>query len=151
MITSLEKWISHINTYMWNVEKWYWWTYVQGRNGDSVMKNGPVDPMGDGKGGMSWESGTDVHELPCIKWIAGRNLLCGTGLSSVLCDNLGWDGRYGGREAQEAGDVCSLWLIHVVVQWKLTQHCGATILPLKIIFFNVGKKACQERWEKFKK
>ena len=54
---------------------------------------------------------------------------------------MGW---YGGREAQEAGDVCSLWLIHVVVQWKLTQHCGATILLLKIIFFNVGEKPAEK-------
>ena len=27
-----EKQISYINTYMWNPEKWYRWTYLQGRN-----------------------------------------------------------------------------------------------------------------------
>ena len=29
-----EKQISYINTYIWNLDKWYWWTYLQGRNGD---------------------------------------------------------------------------------------------------------------------
>ena len=42
----------------------------------------------------------------------------------------GWD-REGGREAQEGGDmgiyIC-IWLIHFVVQQKLTQYCEAIIL-----------------------
>ena len=49
----------------------------------------------------------------------------------MLCDDLeGWD-REDGREAQEGGDmgtyVC-IWLIHFVVQQKLTQYCEAIIL-----------------------
>ena len=49
----------------------------------------------------------------------------------VLCDDLeGWD-REGGRETQEEGDmgiyVC-IWLIHFVVQQKLTEYCEAIIL-----------------------
>ena len=53
------------------------------------------------------------------------------GISSVLCDDLeGWD-REGGRETQEGADmeiyVC-IWLIHFVVQQKLTQYCEAIIL-----------------------
>ena len=27
--------ISCINTYIWNLERWYWWTYVQGSNRDA--------------------------------------------------------------------------------------------------------------------
>ena len=30
-----EKQISYINAYIWNIEKWYWWTYLQGSNGDA--------------------------------------------------------------------------------------------------------------------
>ena len=56
---------------------------MQGRNGDSFMKNGPVDTVEDGEGGTSWESGIDVYELPCVKWIASRKLLCSK--ASVLC------------------------------------------------------------------
>ena len=51
-------------------------------------------------------------------------------ISSVLCDHLeGWD-REGVREAQEGGDmgiyVC-IWLIHFVIQKKLTEYCDAII------------------------
>ena len=49
----------------------------------------------------------------------------------MLCDDLeGWD-REGGREAQEGEDIgiyVCIWLIQVVVQQKLTQHCEAIIL-----------------------
>ena len=34
----------------------------------------------------------------------------------------------GGRLKREGIHVC-LWLIHIVVQQKLTQHCEAVILP----------------------
>ena len=44
----------------------------------------------------------------------------------VLCDDLEeWD-REGGREMQEGGDmaICVyVWLIHFVIQRKLTHHC----------------------------
>ena len=89
MITSLEKRISHINTYMWNLEKMVLMNLCAGQEWRLSHEEWTCGPIGDGKGGISWESGTDVHELPRVKWIAGRNLLCGTGLSSVLCDNLG--------------------------------------------------------------
>ena len=49
----------------------------------------------------------------------------------MLCDHLeGWD-RDGGREMQEGGDmgICVyVWLIHFVIQQKLTHHCRAIIL-----------------------
>ena len=48
----------------------------------------------------------------------------------MLCDDLeGWD-KEGGREDQEEGDIevyVCIWLIHFVVQQKLTQHCKAII------------------------
>ena len=49
----------------------------------------------------------------------------------MLCDDLdGW-AREGGRETQEGGDMgiyVYMWLIHFVVQQKLTQYCKAVIL-----------------------
>ena len=49
----------------------------------------------------------------------------------MLCDRLeGWD-REGGREMQEGGDMeiyVYIWLIHFVIQQKLSQHCKAIIL-----------------------
>ena len=52
-----------------------------------------------------------------------------TEFSSVLCDYLdGWDvGQVAGR-SQRKGIYLYVWLIHFVVQQKLTQHCKAIIL-----------------------
>ena len=50
-----ERQISHINIYKWNLEKWYWWVYLQRRNGDSDTENGFVDTAGEGKiGTRKW-------------------------------------------------------------------------------------------------
>ena len=38
-----EKQISYTNAYMWNLEKWYRRTYLQGRNRDVDVENGHVD------------------------------------------------------------------------------------------------------------
>ena len=38
-----------------------------------------------------------------------------------------------GREVQEGGMYVYLWLIHIVVWQKPTQHCKAIILQLKIL------------------
>ena len=47
-VSQKEKQISHINMYIWNLEKWYWWTYLQGSSRDTgasqvvvVVKNMP--------------------------------------------------------------------------------------------------------------
>ena len=55
-------------------------------------------------------------------------------LSLALCDDLeGWDGKVGGRLKTEGLHVY-LWLIHIVVPQKLTQHSKKIILQLKTIF-----------------
>ena len=63
-------------------------------------------------------------------------------LSLVLCDNLdGLDkGGVEQRFKREKTDV-SLWLIHIVVQQKPTQHCKAIIFQLRIIFKKYIKKS----------
>ena len=38
-----EKQIPYINAYMWNIEKWYRWTYLQGRNRDTDQGKRLVD------------------------------------------------------------------------------------------------------------
>ena len=32
------------HTHIYNLEKWYWWTYLQGRNGDTDVKNKVLSP-----------------------------------------------------------------------------------------------------------
>ena len=73
------KQISHINTYMWNLEKWYRWSGLQGRNLDTDVENKRKDskggkPRGWGSGVLNWEIGIDMCTLMCIKWLTD-NLL----------------------------------------------------------------------------
>ena len=64
--------------------KWYRWTQLQSRNSDTDVENELVDKEQEEKGGMNWESRTDIYTLPCVY----------TELSSVLCDDLEeWDDR----------------------------------------------------------
>ena len=49
-----EKQISYINAYMWNLEKWYRWTGLQGRNRDTDLENKHMDTKG-GKLGQQWD------------------------------------------------------------------------------------------------
>ena len=52
---------------MWNLEKWYRSTYLQGRNRDMDIENRHVDIEGEGEGGTNWEIGFDINTLPCVK------------------------------------------------------------------------------------
>ena len=45
----------YINAYMWNLERWYWWTYFQGSNGDADIENRLVDTMWEERGDESRE------------------------------------------------------------------------------------------------
>ena len=45
-VSQKEKKILYITTYTWNLEKWYWWTYVLGSNGDAYVENGLIDIVG---------------------------------------------------------------------------------------------------------
>ena len=47
-----EKQISYNIAYMWTLEKWYRWTYLQSRNRDTDVENGLWIPVGEG-GGMN--------------------------------------------------------------------------------------------------
>ena len=46
-----EKQIQYINTHIWNLEKWSWWTYLQEKYGDTNVKNELVDSGG----GKEWD------------------------------------------------------------------------------------------------
>ena len=41
-----EKQILYINAYIWNLERWYLWTYLQGSNGDTDIDSRLVDTGG---------------------------------------------------------------------------------------------------------
>ena len=58
------KQISYINTYMWNLEKWYGWTGLQGRNWDTDVENKRMDT----KGGKWWGLGVMVWWMGDWDW-----------------------------------------------------------------------------------
>ena len=60
-----EKQISYINAYIHNLEKWYWWTYLQGRSREADVESRLVDTAGEGVGGMNWEGGADMCMTMC--------------------------------------------------------------------------------------
>ena len=65
---------------MWNLEKWYRGTSLQGRNRDTNVENKCMDTKGGkwwggGGGVMNWEIGIDMYTLMCIEWMTNKNPL----------------------------------------------------------------------------
>ena len=126
--------ILYINACVWNLEKWYWWTYLQGSNGDTDIQNRLVDTVGEGEGGMNWEQYGNIYITICKtasqwKFAVWRREL----KSGALWQHrgLGWDGRWDG-DSRGRGTYVYLWLIHVDIRQKPTQYCKAIIFQLKI-------------------
>ena len=59
--SEIEKQILYINTYIQNLEKQYWWTYLQRGNGDADVENRLVGTVGEREGGTNWESSLDIY------------------------------------------------------------------------------------------
>ena len=62
-----ERQIVYINTYIWNLERWYQWFHMQGRKVDTDIKNRLLDSVGEVKGGMIWENSIKTYMLPYEK------------------------------------------------------------------------------------
>ena len=95
-----------MHIYIYNLEKWYWWTYLQGKNRDAEVENGVVDTVGGVNGWMNWESSTDIYIRTALCKTDSGKLLYNTGSSaqcSVTTRGMGWGGV---KEAQEGGDIC---------------------------------------------
>ena len=64
---------------MWNLEKWYRWTCLQGRNKRPRCREQAYGHQGgkwrEGGCVINWEIGIDIYTLICIKWITNKNLL----------------------------------------------------------------------------
>ena len=61
-----EKQISYNIVYMWNLEKWYQWVYLQSRNRETDVENGHMD-MGEGRGDelgdWDWHIYTTIYKI----------------------------------------------------------------------------------------
>ena len=96
-----EKLRSHTNAYIWNLERWYWWTYLQGSNRDTDIEN-RLDTVGEAEGGMNWENNgnidINVYKIDS-KW---EFAVWHRELNPVL-----WDSLEGWRGVQEEGNMCT--------------------------------------------
>ena len=59
--------MSYINAYIWNLERWYQQTYMQGSKGDTDVKNSLLDSVGEGEGGMICEKDIGTYTSSCVK------------------------------------------------------------------------------------
>ena len=62
-----ERQIPYNTDYMWNLEKWYRWTYLQSRNRVTDVENKLMVTSGGRGGGMNWEIGIGIYTLLCTK------------------------------------------------------------------------------------
>ena len=106
-----EKQKLYINTYIWNLEKCYWWTYLWGRNRDTDIENRLVGTVGEAEKGMNWERSTEIYITPRVTQAAQPAALWWP-------RGVGWGGGRLGRERVYV----YLWLVHCVVQQKSTQY-----------------------------
>ena len=57
----------YINAYIWNLERWYQRTHLQGSNGDADTENRLVDTGQVRESGTNGESSTETYTLPYVK------------------------------------------------------------------------------------
>ena len=56
-----ERQILYVNTCIWNLERWYWWTYLQGKSGDADIEGRYT--VWKGEGVMTWENSMERYTL----------------------------------------------------------------------------------------
>ena len=112
-----EKQLLYVNTYIWTLEKQYWWTYLQGLRAQQ------------GKGRVTQierEALTYTHSHVWNRQLARSCCIAqGAPLGALWC----WEGGVGGRSKREGIHVY-IELIHVAIQQKLTQHGKAIIFQI---------------------
>ena len=55
-----ERQILYINMCIWNLERWYWWAYLQGSSGDADIES-RLDTVWEGEGVMTWENSMERY------------------------------------------------------------------------------------------
>ena len=70
---------------------------------DTDVLNNLLDSVGEGKGRMIWENGTETFKISYVKWIASPGLMHDTGCLGLVHwdDPEGWDVEGGRRGIQD--------------------------------------------------
>ena len=75
---------------MWNLEKWYRWTYLQSSNRDTDAENKCMDTKGGKQSGMNWEIGID--RSPALQADVLTSEPPGKPINTLLCTKWGFPG-----------------------------------------------------------
>ena len=98
--------IRYINAYIWNLERWHWWPYMQDSKRPKC-KEQTLDYVTEGEDGMIWEKSIEMCILPYVKQMTSRSLMHEAGHSKlVLWDNPEGRGGEGGGGGSGWGDTC---------------------------------------------
>ena len=60
-----ERQIVYVNAYAWNLERWYWRSYVQGSKGDTCVKDRVLDSVREGERSTIWENCSETCITIC--------------------------------------------------------------------------------------
>ena len=60
------KQVPYVNTYMWNLEGWYRWSYLQSRKRGTDIENKHMDIKGERRE-VNWEIESEIHTVLSIK------------------------------------------------------------------------------------
>ena len=66
-----ERHTSNSKAYIWDLERWYWWTYLQGSSRDLDIENRLVNTAREGEGGTNWESSFETYITMFKQIVAG--------------------------------------------------------------------------------
>ena len=108
---------------IWNLKKWYKWTYLQNRHRVKVVQNKLMVTKGerswrDKLGDSDWHIHSTTYKLD-----NNKTLLYSPGNSTQYPVM-----TYVGIVSKKELIYVYIWLIHFAVQQKLTQHCKTTII-----------------------
>ena len=56
----------YINAYIWSLERWQWWPYMQDSKRDTDVKNSLFDFVEEGQSGMIWENSIETCILTYV-------------------------------------------------------------------------------------
>ena len=121
-----ERQILYTNTYIWNLERWYWRIYLQSSNGETDTENRLMD-TGRREERVRW---MDRVTWKLNMWNSQWEFpVCLRELKQGLCIKLGGGmGKEIGGSFKREGTYVDLWLIHVEVWQKTTKSYKAIIL-----------------------
>ena len=76
--------IPYINTYIWNLERWYQRSYMWDNKGDTDVNNRLLDSVGEGEGGIIWENSIETCTLPYVKQMTSASLIHEAGYPKLV-------------------------------------------------------------------